>query len=340
MKTPALTILVIPLALVCIAFAPLVRAACQEGCLSNSNTVLGEDALLNNTAGRFNIAIGGVALLFNTIGEWNTAIGDDALVHNTTGFYNTGVGGDTLVFNTTGNYNTASGSQALFSSTIGNHNTADGTFALHDNTTGNHNTACGNKALRNNTTGDNNIALGSFAGGKLTSGDNNIGIGNYGVADESNTIRIGMSDIHTTTFVAGISGVPVTDGQVVVVASTGQLGVKASSARFEEAIKPMDKTSEAILNLKPVTFRYKKELDPKGAPQFGLVAEEVAKVDADLVVADDHGKPYTVRYEAVNAMLLNEFLKAHKKIEAQANEIAELKSALREVTARLDARGL
>jgi hypothetical protein len=156
----------------------------------------------------------------------------------------------------------------------------------------------------------------------LTDGDWNIDIGAevVGVAGESNTIRIGNQGTQTATYIAGISGTAVA-GDTVVVDANGQLGTAMSSARFKEEIKPMDESSEAILALKPVTFRYKHEIDPKGIPQFGLVAEEVEKVNPDLVARDADGKPYTVRYEAVNAMLLNEFLKEHRTVQ-------ELKSTL------------
>ena len=170
--------------------------------------------------------------------------------------------------------------------------------------------------------------MGAGAGGNLTTGSNNIDIGNRGVAGESDTIRIGTTGTHTNTFIAGISGVTVAGGVGVIVDTNGQLGTVVSSARFKDEIKPMDKASEAILALKPVTFRYKHELDPEGIPQFGLVAEEVEKVNPDLVARDDQGKPYTVRYEAVNAMLLNEFLKEHRKVEKQQATIAELKSTV------------
>jgi O-acetylhomoserine/O-acetylserine sulfhydrylase-like pyridoxal-dependent enzyme len=162
--------------------------------------------------------------------------------------------------------------------------------------------------------------LGEGAGNNLTTGDNNIDIGNGGFAAEGNTIRIGA--LQTTTFIAGIHGVAVT-GSAVVVNSSGQLGVAPSSERFKEQIKPMDRASEAILALKPVTFHYKHELDPESIPQFGLVAEQVEKVNPDLVVRDAEGKVFTVRYEAVNAMLLNEFLKEHKKIEEQERKLSE-----------------
>ena len=212
--------------------------------------------------------------------------------------------------------------------TTGSSNTANGFQALLDNT-GSNNTACGDLALANNTTGSNNIALGANAGHNLTTGSNNIDIGNTGVASEAKKIRIGTVGTQTTTFIAGIHGVAVT-GTAVVVSGSGQLGVAPCSERFKEAITPMDNASEAILALKPVTFRYKHELDPDGISQFGLVAEDVEKVNPDLVARDDQGKPYTVRYEAVNAMLLNEFLKEHRKVEAQQATLAELKSTLAE----------
>ena len=180
-------------------------------------------------------------------------------------------------------------------------------------------------ALYHNTTGSGNIALGFGAGFNCTIGSSNIDIGNFGVAGEAAKIRIGTVGTQTATFIAGIHGVAVT-GTAVVVSSSGQLGVAPSSARFKDEIKPMDKASEAILALKPVTFRYKHELDPDGIPQFGLVAEEVEKVNPDLVVRDAEGKVFTVRYEAVNAMLLNEFLKEHRKMQEQEATISQLKS--------------
>jgi len=170
--------------------------------------------------------------------------------------------------------------------------------------------ADGFQALLLNTTGSNNIALGSKAGSNLTIGSNNIDIAAPGVAGEANTIRIGKSATQKKTFIAGIRGVTVASGVGVIVGSSGQLGTVVSSARFKEAIKPMDKSSEAVLALKPVTFRYKEEMDPDKIPQFGLIAEDVEKVNPDLVVRDDDGRVSTVRYEAVNAMLLNEFSKS------------------------------
>jgi len=221
------------------------------------------------------------------------------------------------------------------SSTTGNYCTANGQVSLFSNTTGRNNTAAGQNAMRNNTTGSFNMALGDNAGFNLTTGSNNIEIGNRGVAGEANTIRIGTRGTQTNAYIAGISGATVPTGVAVIVDTNGHLGTTTSSARFKEAIQPMDKASEAILALKPVTFHYKPELDPEGIPQFGLVAEQVEKVSRDLVARDEQGKPYTVRYEAVNAMLLNEFLKEHReflaerrKVEGQEATITQLKSTV------------
>ena len=192
---------------------------------------------------------------------------------------------------------------------------------IHD-TTGHDNTAVGFQALGGNKSGNNNIGVGSNAGGNVT-GSNNIDIGNLGVAGDANKIRIGKVGTQTATFIAGIHGVTVASGLDVVVGTNGQLGTITSSARFKDQIKPMDKASEAILALQPVTFRYKQELDPDGIPQFGLIAEQVEKVNPDLVVRGEDGKVMTVRYEAVNAMLLNEFLKEHRRAEQQHKQFEE-----------------
>jgi len=180
-----------------------------------------------------------------------------------------------------------------------------------------------------------NTALGSGAGSNLTSGDNNIYIKNDGVSVESNTIRIGTQGTQNRTFIAGISGSAV-NGSPVKINGSGRLGVAPSSARFKDEIKPMDRASEAIYALKPVTFRYKKEIDAERTPEFGLVAEEVEKINPDLVARDDHGKPFTVRYEAVNAMLLNEFLKEHRKVEQLEKQVAALTAGLQKVSAQLE----
>jgi hypothetical protein len=308
----------------------------------SNNTANGYQALYTNTTGSNNTANGISALAFNTGGSQNIANGSYALYSNTVGLQNTATGFEALYSNTTGFANTANGVAALFHNTTGNENTATGASAL-GTTTGNHNTANGVATLLNNTTGDNNIALGFQAGLNLTTGNNNIDIGNGGVAAEANTVRIGTIGTQTNTFIAGISGVTVAKGLPVVIDANGHFGTKGSSERFKEAIKPMDKASEAILTLKPVTFRYKQELDPEGIPQFGLVAEQVEKVNPDLVARDADGKVYTVRYEAVNAMLLNEFLKEHRKNEEQEATIARqqkqieaLAAGLQKVSAQLE----
>ena len=303
-----LVLLAIPLVLACFVLSATAWATCQKGCLPHDNTALGDNALINNDKTAIdNTAVGWNALSSNNFGNENVAIGQEALTSNTGGFSNTATGSQALELNTTGNYNTANGDAALFSNTTGSSNVALGFFASE-----------------NITTGSNNIAIGDSAGINLTTGSNNIDIGNRGIADESNTIRIGTQGTQTDTYVAGVWQAIVTGtASPVRVNSSGKLGTAPSSARFKEDIKPMDKASEAIVRLKPVTFRYKHEFDPKGIPQFGLVAEEVEKVNPDLVARDDEGKPYTVRYEAVNAMLLNEFLKEHRKVEQQRKDFEE-----------------
>jgi hypothetical protein len=311
-----------------------------DGGYANGNTAEGTEALFSLTTGIDNTAAGFLALAHNTTGFHNTAAGFEALAHNTTGFQNAANGFQALVENTTGFHNTANGFQALLRTTTGNHNTANGDRALEGNTTGNDNTTDGAHSLGANTTGSGNIALGFGAGANLTTGNDNIDIGNAGIAGEANTIRIGTVGTQLKTFIVGIHGATAAGGAAVFVTSSGQLGMLPSSQRFKDEIKPMDKASEAILALKPVTFRYKKELDPEGIPQFGLVAEQVEKVNPDLVARDAQGKAYTVRYEAVNAMLLNEFLKEHRKgeqqdhrIQEQDATIAQLKSGMETLTA-------
>ena len=304
----------------------------------SDNTAVGSGALYFNTANN-NTAIGYFALRNNSSGADNTATGINALLNNSTGAGNTADGSQALISNTTGANNTAAGIAALYENTMGNFNTAFGTQALESNTTASKNTALGFWALIDNTTGANNIAVGYQAGVNLTTGSNNIDIGASGPAGEANTIRIGKQGTQKKTFVGGIYNIaePVTGGiKPVYINSNGQLGTAppASSARFKEAIKPMDKTSEAILGLEPVTFRYKN--DEEATPQFGLVAEEVAKVNPDLVIRDEEGKIYTVRYDAVNAMLLNEFLKARHQIDQQQTQIATLTTAVQKLSDKVE----
>src|SRR5438445_6309305 len=299
----------------------------------NNNTATGTNALRFHITGDHNTATGRAALVFNADGEGNTATGRAAMGDSTTGSENTATGWQAL-FNNDGFGNTATAAFALWSNTTGEFNTANGYLALYSNTIGYGNTANGLEALINNTTGNDNVALGTSAGGALTTGDLNIDIANEGVAGEANTIRIGTRGDQTRTFIAGISGAPVA-GAAVKVNANGQLGVAPSSERFKAEIKPMDKASEAILALKPVTFRYKKELDPKGNPQFGLVAEQVEKVNPALVDRDGKGEIYTVRYEAVNAMLLNEFLKEHRTVQELEATVAQQQKEIQALTASL-----
>src|SRR5436190_496917 len=278
---------------------------------------------------RFNTAEGDFALNSLTTGGNTTATGANALHDNTTGYGNTAMGDSALQSNTIEGLNSAYGFAAL-QSNLGEANTAIGANALQSNRDTDLNTACGFAALQHNTTGFSNIALGATAGQNLTTGSDNIDIGNAGVAGEPSTIRIGTVGTHANTFIAGISGVTVAGGVGVIINSSGHLGTVVSSERFKDEIKPMDKASEAILALKPVTFRYKHDLDPEGIPQFGLVAEQVEKVNPALVARDAQGKVYTVRYEAVNAMLLNEFLKEHRKVEEQGRKLRELQVTIAE----------
>jgi hypothetical protein len=287
----------------------------------------------------------------NTSGSSNVAIGLAALDSNTTGSGNTATGINALFFNQTGSNNAATGGNALVNNT-GNNNAATGAFAMQGNTTGHDNTAQGFQALNGNSSGSSNVGIGSHAGANVTTGSNNIIVGAnvLGNASDANTIRIGKQGTQKATFIGGIFGTTVS-GSTVVVASNGKLGVATSSARFKQGIKPMDKASAAVLKLKPVTFQYKEELDPNKVPQFGLIAEEVEKVNPDLVVRDEDGKVSTVRYEAVNAMLLNEFLKEHQKVEElsaivkkqeamnskQQKQIEALTTGLQRVAVQVDA---
>jgi hypothetical protein len=305
----------------------------------SDTTAVGWAALLNNTANG-NTAVGSAALFSNTVGGSNTAVGFQALFSNigdpvafVGGNANTAIGNHALFSNTLGSGNTAIGPGALSSNTEGIDNTAIGPNALNSNTIGLRNTAIGRGALGNALAGaSDNIALGDLAGLNVEGASGNIHIGSQGTSTDSHVIRIGstLAGGHTATFIAGISGAAAAGGTAVSVTAAGKLGTVTSSARFKDAIKPMDKASEAILALKPVTFHYKKELDPEGIPQFGLIAEDVAEVNPALVGRDGEGKIFSVRYEAVNAMLLNEFLKEHRTVQEQQKEIDALKAELKE----------
>ncbi len=395
-RVPRQLALVIPVTLACFALVPRARATCQDACLTNNNTVQGDDALLNLTTGTDSTALGLNALLFETTGYFNTAVGSQALLRNTTGGNSGAVGAQALFSNQTAYSNVAIGYQALYEDTSSGFNIAIGALALYSNTavdnvavgnlaarntttgventvvgfsamyasqTGSNNCAFGGQALNinlegsNNTAigtealagnfGDNNIGIGAFAGQFIEGGSNNIEIGAMGKPSDQGDIRIGTKGLHNTVHIAGIYGRTVPQGVAVVTDNLGHLGTVTSSARYKEAIKPMDKASETILALKPVTFRYKKEIDPDRTPEFGLVAEDVERVNPDLVARDDEGKPYTVRYEAVNAMLLNEFLKEHAKVQQlkrdfeskfveQQKQIEALTAGLQKVSAQLE----
>jgi trimeric autotransporter adhesin len=292
----------------------------------NFNTAVGAGALDLNT-GDSNTAIGTAALLFNTTGTENTAIGTAALEFNHSGL-NTAVGYEALFSNVTGLENTAMGDQALLHNAGGNFNVAIGGAALITNVGGNDNTAVGGGAL-NDTTGSDNAALGFQAGILATDGDGNvyIGAGMSGVAGESNQTYI--RNINTTS----VSGAG-TD-TVTVNLSTGLLGHVTSSRRYKEDIKPMNDASQALFALKPVTFRYKKEIDQSQILDYGLIAEQVAQVDSSLAIRDKNGQIESVRYSAINAMLLNEFLKEHKAFAEEQRKVQRLEAALDAVNRRL-----
>jgi hypothetical protein len=299
-------------------------AAMVNNDVGNDNTAVGDHALTSQTGEGPNTAVGSGALFSNTTGINNTANGTFALFGNTEGTDNTATGSEALVSNIDGSQNTAIGFDALFSNTGGFQNTANGAFALVGNTDGFQNTAIGRSALSSNTSGDFNTALGFFAGANVTTADHVIAIGANG-ANVSNSCFIGnIRDVQT----ANDDAIP------VLIDSAGQLGTASSSHRFKKEIKPMGKASETILALKPVTFHYKNH--KSSTPQFGLIAEEVAEVNPDLVVRDKNGEIYTVRYDAVNAMLLNEFLKEHRKVEEQEATIARQQREFQRTAARQD----
>ncbi|HEX9304264.1 MAG TPA: tail fiber domain-containing protein [Thermoanaerobaculia bacterium] len=298
-----------------------------------NNTGIGHNALFSNTTGDNNTANGVFALAANTMGSNNTAVGVVALWDNTTGMNNTAIGVSALVSNTAGNYSTAIGSAALVRNTMGDSNTATGGLALFNNITGSFNTAVGRSALENSM-GNGDIGLGDHAGFNITTGNNNICIGNGGVADESNTIRVGTAGTHTATFVAGINGTGVT-GVPVLVSSSGQLGVASSSRYVKEDIRTIAEESDGLMRLRPVAFKYKPQIDSTGLAQYGLIAEEVADVYPDLVTYYRDGRPETVRYHLVNALLLNEVQKQHRTAEAQEITIDQQKAEIEELKARL-----
>ena len=330
-----------------------------DGGYPGGNTAEGQNALLGLTTGDIQYGVGFSSLSVTTTGNFNTGMGAGTLLANTAD-QNTATGAGALLSNSTGAFNTANGAFALFTNTIGTSNTASGAFALLNNTTGVENTANGYRVLSGNatgvgntaygsqalvqSTGNNNIALGAHAGFNISTGSNNIHIGNVGAGNESATVRIGDNN-QTKAFIAGINGVNQGSPTAVFINTlTGQLGTTApaSSRRYKKEIKPIDAASEAVLALKPVSFHYKS--DNTKTPQFGLIAEDVADVNPDLVMRDENGEIYTVRYDAVNAMLLNEFLKEHHQVQdlkatvaEQQRRIEALTMGLQKVNAQLEA---
>jgi hypothetical protein len=367
MKIQPRSILIILVLLCLAATGPTMQAVvpAPDGGYPGGNTAEGHNALLGLTTGTYNTAVGVFSLLSDTTGPFNTGIGAGALFANAAAEQNTATGAGALFSHSTGNGNTANGTFALFSdvsgqlntamgagalfsniggpfpgsfntavgasalfSNTGGDNTAIGAGALVDNVDGNDNTAVGLNALGNNISGSNNVALGRNAGISQNTGSNNIYVG---------TLIDGVAGENDSCYVGSIFGQTSSGGIPVLINANHKLGTTTSSKRFKEEIKPMGAASEALFSLKPVTFHYKKEIDPAGTSQLGLVAEDVEKVNRDLVVRDKEGKPYSVRYDQVNAMLLNEFLKEHRafveeqqKVEQQQKEIDALKAELKE----------
>jgi len=316
-----------------------------------NNTAVGLNSLSSTTTGGLNTAIGAGALRFNTTGDSNTAIGSAALRFNTAS-NNTAVGSNALFSNRFGHYNTAVGDSSLYSSTIGEENTAVGWEAMYFNTTGFSNTAVGEGALLRNTQGGPNTAIGAGALEFNTTGFNNTALGHFAglnVNTAHDVICIGDlgADVSNTCFIGSIRGVTTIHNNAlpVYIDSSGQLGTASSSRRFKRDIKPIGNASEGLLALKPVSFAYKAHKD--STPQFGLLAEDVADVNPDLVIYDTDGKPFAVRYDSVNAMLLNEFLKEHRKVEKLEGLVAQqrkdfetaltdLKGQIQKVSAQLE----
>jgi hypothetical protein len=353
-------ILSVTLLLACFGLLPVTQAVVPppDGGYPGGNTAEGQTALFSLTTGSFNTAVGFYSLRSNTEGQFNTGLGAGTLFANT-GHQNTATGAAALLNNTTGVKNTANGALALFSNFTGNSNTAIGdgalfansggfnnaaigynallsnttagdnaaigTTALFNNTTGEFNVAVGSQALYNNASGDSNTAIGDSAGFNITgSGNVCIGAGINGVAGENNITRI--RNVYDS----------VATERAVYVTSDNRIGTLTSSRRYKDEIRPMEEASKAIHSLKPVRFRYKKEVDPTRSLCFGLIAEDVAKVSRELVTPDREGNPQTVRYEAINAMLLNEFLKEHRKVESQESRMQQQKATIARQQKQID----
>jgi len=312
----------------------------------NLNTASGWNALASNATGSQNTATGINALAANTSGNYNTGYGANALSANTTGINNTATGRNALRLNSTGYSNVAVGVQALESNSTGANNAAVGTAALNGNDSGSLNTAIGDNALVSNVSGNNNIAVGYYAGSNLTTGANNIDIGSTGVAGESGTIRIGLPGFQSLAYIQGIYNAPALfNGATVFVEPDGRLGTNPSSRRYKDDIADMSEASNKLMNLRPVTFHYKNDHNPAGRTlQYGLVAEEVAAIYPGLVARSADGQIEAVMYQFLAPMLLNEYQRLQRTIEAQtvamskqATRIAELEQDRRTQVARIDA---
>ncbi len=291
------------------------------------NTAFGDSALSSNTSGEFNAAVGGNALRDTTTGQFNTAVGHAALVFNVTGSLNTAVGGYSQYQNSSADANVSIGAMSLFSG-HGADNVAVGVDSLYSGGGAGRNVAIGRRALNSASEG-NNIAVGYEAGLNLTTGSYNIHVGNRGLAADTRTIRIGglpsSRIVQNRAFIAGIYGTTVLGGSAVVIDSNGQLGTIVSSGRFKSDVADMGDASSRLLDLRPVTFHYK--TDSTQTRQFGLIAEEVAKVYPDLVVRNDKGEIDSVQYHELAPMLLNELQKQHNTLKAQQEEIDMLRNA-------------
>ncbi len=316
------------------------------------NTAVGTNALANNvTAGR-NTAVGQAALNANTARD-NTAVGALALQMNNAGTENVAVGASALLANTGGLSNTAVGSYALDANQLGNLNTAVGNQALGA-ATGSFNSALGAGALDAVTVGVSNIGIGVDAGGQVVSGSNNIMIGggilatgsdsnniiigHPGVPGDNNKIRLGTNGTHTDTRIGGINGIAIPGpGVAVLINANGQLGTAvASSRQFKEDVRDMDADADKLLGLRPVVFRYREDVAPEGDPralQYGLIAEEVAKIYPDWVIRDRNGEIVSVRYDQVNAALLGLVQRQQAKIDLMAEQMTELTRRLERIEA-------
>lgn len=309
--------------------------------IGSANTAFGIEALTTNTTGSSNVAFGSISLRSNTTGFFNTATGAQSLFLNTTGGFNTACGGSALFGNTTGSNNTAvgfsalannkgdrntaSGGSALLRNKGGFNNTASGNYALFNNISGSNNVGLGVQTLFHMASGNNNIALGVNAGFNFLVGNNNVFIANATAVGESNTIRIG-SGIHTRTFISGIRSrtTGAANAVPVVIDSNGQLGTINSSVRFKKDIQDMSTTSHKLLELRPVTYRYKQANDDGSNPlEYGLIAEEVAKVYPDLVAYGTDGEIETVQYQKLTPMLVNEVKRLNVALDAEKDRIKE-----------------